>query len=272
MTDPSSTLASHRPAAAERHAERDEAPRSGVRVVTLGCRLNAYESEVMRRHAAAAGPRRRRHRQHLRRHRRGRAPGRARPSASSGARTRPRASSSPAAPRRSSPSASPPCPRSITSSATPRRCDAETFRGLGLADSPRVAGQRHHVGARDGARPDRRLRLARARLRAGAERLRPPLHLLHHPLRPRAVALGAGGRGGGAGAPAGRGRLRRGRAHRRRHHRLRRRPAGRHDARASWCATILRHVPELQRLRLSSIDQVEADAHLHATPSPRSRG
>jgi threonylcarbamoyladenosine tRNA methylthiotransferase MtaB len=28
---------------------------SQVRVVTLGCRLNAYESEVMRRHAAAAG-------------------------------------------------------------------------------------------------------------------------------------------------------------------------------------------------------------------------
>jgi threonylcarbamoyladenosine tRNA methylthiotransferase MtaB len=29
--------------------------RDGVRVITLGCRLNAYESEVMRRHAAAAG-------------------------------------------------------------------------------------------------------------------------------------------------------------------------------------------------------------------------
>jgi len=28
---------------------------SGVRVVTLGCRLNAFESEVMRRHAVAAG-------------------------------------------------------------------------------------------------------------------------------------------------------------------------------------------------------------------------
>src|SRR6478752_4065211 len=28
---------------------------SGVRVVTLGCRLNAFESEVMRSHAAAAG-------------------------------------------------------------------------------------------------------------------------------------------------------------------------------------------------------------------------
>ena len=37
----------------------------------------------------------------------------------------------------------------------------------------------------------------RTRLRAGAERLRPPLHLLHHPLWPRQFALGAHGRGGG---------------------------------------------------------------------------
>jgi threonylcarbamoyladenosine tRNA methylthiotransferase MtaB len=32
-----------------------EPAQCGVRVVTLGCRLNAFESEVMRRHAAAAG-------------------------------------------------------------------------------------------------------------------------------------------------------------------------------------------------------------------------
>ena len=98
-----------------------------------------------------------------------------------------------------------------------------------LRRQPARRRQRHHVGARDRARAGRRLRLARARLRAGAERLRPPLHLLHHSLRPRAVALGAGGRGGGERAPAGRGRLCRDRAHRRRHHRLRRRPAGRHE-------------------------------------------
>ena len=30
-------------------------PRDGVRIITLGCRLNAYESEVMRRHATDAG-------------------------------------------------------------------------------------------------------------------------------------------------------------------------------------------------------------------------
>ena len=43
---------------------------------------------------------------------------------------------------------------------------------------------------------------------------------------------------------------------------LRRRSARRDDARASWCGTSCEHVPELARLRLSSIDQVEADAHL----------
>jgi threonylcarbamoyladenosine tRNA methylthiotransferase MtaB len=36
-------------------ASADEAVRPGVEVVTFGCRLNAYESEVMRRHARAAG-------------------------------------------------------------------------------------------------------------------------------------------------------------------------------------------------------------------------
>ena len=44
-------------------------------IVTFGCRLNAFESEVIRRAAAEAGLERRGHRQHLRRHRRGRAAG-----------------------------------------------------------------------------------------------------------------------------------------------------------------------------------------------------
>src|SRR5262245_49668090 len=34
---------------------RGEVTPAPVRIVTLGCRLNAYESEVMRSHAAAAG-------------------------------------------------------------------------------------------------------------------------------------------------------------------------------------------------------------------------
>ena len=50
--------ARHRSPSDPRHAERLLSKGEGkptVRVVTLGCRLNAYESEVMRAHAAAAG-------------------------------------------------------------------------------------------------------------------------------------------------------------------------------------------------------------------------
>ena len=43
------------PEACLRHEGWGEGTKSGVRVVTLGCRLNAYESEVMRRHATDAG-------------------------------------------------------------------------------------------------------------------------------------------------------------------------------------------------------------------------
>jgi threonylcarbamoyladenosine tRNA methylthiotransferase MtaB len=35
--------------------EHDASPPAAVRIVTLGCRLNAFESEVMRQHASAAG-------------------------------------------------------------------------------------------------------------------------------------------------------------------------------------------------------------------------
>ena len=55
---------------------------------------------------------------------------------------------------------------------------------------------------------------------------------------------------------------RRDRADRRRHHQLRRRPAGQRRRSAGWCRRILRQVPELRRLRLSSIDSIEADADL----------
>jgi threonylcarbamoyladenosine tRNA methylthiotransferase MtaB len=45
-----------RPFEEVRSPSRDElSRRGGVRVVTLGCRLNAYESELMRKHANAAG-------------------------------------------------------------------------------------------------------------------------------------------------------------------------------------------------------------------------
>ena len=100
------------------------------------------------------------------------------------------------------------------------------------------------------------------RLRAGAERLRPPLHVLHHSLRARQFALGADGRGGGAGAPA------------RRAAAIARscspastspataRSARRAEARRAGEGRSCAHVPELERLRLSSIDSVEADDDL----------
>ena len=88
------------------------------------------------------------------------------------------------------------------------------------------------------------------------------------PYRPRQFALRADGRGGRAGAAAGRQRLSRGRADRRRHHQLGRRPARRAEARPAGARRSCKQVPELQRLRLSSIDSVEADADLHATRSP----
>ena len=168
-------------------------------------------------------------RQHLRGHGRGRAPGRPDHPQAQARQSRRPASSSPAAPRRSSRERFADMPEVDGVIGNAEKMRAETYRGLGLADSAARGRQRHHVGARDRARLHRRLRQQGARLRRGAERLRPPLHLLHHPVRPRAVALGAGGRGRGPGAQAGGGRLRRDRAHRRRHHRLRDRPAGRHD-------------------------------------------
>ena len=92
-------------------------------------------------------------------------------------------------------------------------------------------GQRHHVGHRDREPSHRRLRQPRARLCADPERLRSSLHVLHHPVRPRAIALGAGGRSGGASEAPGRARLCRDRADGGRHHGLWPRPSRRDDAR-----------------------------------------
>ena len=83
--------------------------------------------------------------------------------------------------------------------------------------------QRHHGGEGDGAASHRRLcKRPAARVRAGAEWLRPSLHLLHHSVRARQFALGADGRGGRSGAGIGRARPCRDRADRRRPHQLRR--------------------------------------------------
>ena len=92
--------------------------------------------------------------------------------------------------------------------------------GLRRAAQRQGAGQRHHGRARAGRAPDRGDGRPRPRVRAGAERLRPPLHLLHHPLWPGPVTLGADGRRGRADPEARRQRLPRGGTDRRRHNKL----------------------------------------------------
>ena len=169
-----------------------------VEVVTFGCRLNAYESEQIKARAAARRPRGRGGVQHLRGHRRGGAPGP--PGDPQGpARAARRAHrSSPAAPPRSTPHA---------------------FAGMAEVDLVLGNAEKLAPGAyaptapdegvlrvndifaraRDRRPPGRRPDRPRAGLCRGAERLRPPLHLLRHPLRPRKLPLGRRGRGGRAG-------------------------------------------------------------------------
>ena len=116
-------------------------------------------------------------------------------------------------------------------------------------------------GAAGGGAADRRTRHTGAGLRAGADGLRSPVHVLHYSLRAGELAQRAVGYDRGAGWAVGRPGLQRG---------------GAHGANlTSWGADLegaprlgklvaatLRAVPELARLRLSSIDQVEADPQL----------
>ena len=162
---------------------------SDLEIITFGCRLNAYESEVMREQAVAAGLSSavivntcavtaeavRQARQAIRRARR------ERPDAK------------------------------IIVTGCAAQIDPDRFAAHGRGRSRHRqsgkarsrdflwaqhrrqragGGQRHHVGARDRLASDRGLRQSCARLCANPERLRPSLHLLRHPIRPRAVALG----------------------------------------------------------------------------------
>jgi threonylcarbamoyladenosine tRNA methylthiotransferase MtaB len=134
---------------------RHEDDGMSVDVVTFGCRLNAYESEVMRREAEAAGSIRRR-RQHLRRHRRGGAAGAA--GDPQAARERPDAR--------------------IVVTGCAAQTEPQTFAAMPEVDrvlgnekaqaawamrrrfgaNERRSRQRHHGGARDRAAPGRRHR------------------------------------------------------------------------------------------------------------------
>ena len=248
-----------------------------VEVVTFGCRLNAYEFEVIRAHARRGRAHRRGGGQHLRGDRRGGAPGAAGDPQARAASGRTRASSSPAARRRPSRKLSPPCPKSTSCSATTK----SSTRRLGrqrrafrrsIERAEKRRRQRHHGGARNRAAPGRRLRGPRARLCAGAERLRPPLHLLHHSrsaaaIRARCrwarwstqvrrlvehgyrevVLTGVDLTSYGADLPGA-------------------------PTLGALVKQILKHVPELPRLRLSSIDSVEADRRSARRARQRARG
>ena len=174
-----------------------------VEVVTFGCRLNAAESEVIRREAERAGcsdavvvntcavtaEAVRQARQAIRTLRR------ERPHAKivvtgCAAQTEPQTFA-----------AMPEVDRVLGNaeklSADVLGAGARRFRSRRRAEGDR---QRHHGGQGNRAASGRRFRGPHPRLRAGAERLRPPLHLLHHSVWPRQFALGADGRGGRRGA------------------------------------------------------------------------
>ena len=202
-----------------------------VEIVTFGCRLNAFESEVIRREADGAGlsdtivinscavtnEAVAQARQSIRRLQ-ARAPGRAH-------RRHRLRGADPAA------RCSPTWPRSIASSAMTTRCAARPGARRGRRSTRALQRQdrrhRHHVGAGNGAASGRWFPARPAAgVRAGAERLRPSLHVLHHPLWPRQFTLGADGRGGRAGPCTGRARSCRDRADGRGPDELRRRSAG----------------------------------------------
>ena len=168
--------------------------------LTFGCRLNAYEF------GGDGGARRRGRadrcaaRQHLRRDRRGGAPGAAGDPQGAARASRAHASSSPAARRRSTRrrfAAMPEVDLVLGNRREARRPtpigDVPDFGATAQRRSASTTSCRvretaaHMVEGLDGR--------ARAFV-AGAERLRPSLHLLHHPLRPRQLALRADGRGG----------------------------------------------------------------------------
>ena len=208
-----------------------------VEVVTFGCRLNAFESEVIRREAEKAGLEDTivinscavtneavaQARQSIRRLKRERPRARIVVTGCA-AQTQPKMFAEMAE-----------VDRVVGNDDKMRgeswrgaRVAFDAASGFGVANKRKDRGGRHHGGQGDGAASAGRISARPAAgIRAGAERLRSPLHVLHHPLWPRQFALGADGRGGRSGPRAGRARPRRDRADRRRSHQLRRRSAGR---------------------------------------------
>ena len=152
---------------------------SDIEIITFGCRLNAYKSEVMRKHASDAGlgatvivntcavtqESVRQARQAIRRA------------------------------RRENPQAKivvtgcaaqiDPAPFAAMDEVdhiigNQEKTEARTFLATRLRRYRAGQGQRHHVGEGDRWPSDRGLRRPGPRLCANSERLRPSLHLLHH--------------------------------------------------------------------------------------------
>ena len=198
----------HRPSSAS--VDLDGLSRMSVEILTFGCRLNAYESEVMRGHAAGAG--RHHHRQHLRRHRRGRAPGAPGDPPRRAANAPRRASSSPAAPRRSTRTPGRRCPAWTACSATQEKLRPESW----APDAPVAVSD--IMAARETAAHLVTEFAGRARafvqVQQGCDH-RCTFCII--PFGRGPIAQRADRRGRGAGARAGRGRLPRGGADRRRY-------------------------------------------------------
>ena len=105
---------------------------------------------------------------------------------------------------------------------------------------------------------DRRVWHAQPCLRAGAKRLRSSLHVLYYSLWPRQFAICACGRCCGSDQAAGRQGLQRGCSDGCRSHQLGVLICRCCQSWAIWFMRILKLVPDLPRLRISSIDSVEA--------------
>jgi threonylcarbamoyladenosine tRNA methylthiotransferase MtaB len=240
-------------------ADYDPAGR-GVRVVTLGCRLNAFESEVMRRHAVAAGLQDavivntcavtaeavRQAGQTIRRLRR----------ENPGARLIVTGCAAQIEPGRFADMAEVDC---VIGNA--EKMDPGSFRGLSVADSPRVvvddimsvretahalvdgfgSRARAYVQVQNGC--DHRCTFCIIPFGRGPSRSVPAGEVVAGVRRlveagtAEVVLTGVDITDYGAGLPGA-------------------------MSLGKLVRQILRHVPELGRLRLSSIDQVEADAHL----------
>ena len=214
----------------------------GVDIVTFGCRLNAFESEVIRVEAERAGLTETivinscavtneavaQARQSIRRLKRERPSSRIVVTGCA-AQTQPEMFAEMAEVDRVVGNAD-----KMRSESWRKRVRHSTRSRVGVAAGEKIAVADIMAVERDGAASARWIsRRPAAGVRAGAERLRSPLHLLHHSLWPRQFALGADGRGRRAGPRAGRARPRRDRADRRRSDQLRRRSAGRRRSSAN---------------------------------------